>query len=64
MRTKKYGCQYIYILLLNSKRPGFLLHSRTGEINGAEQLLHLFDWNKYFTYKEIYPGSKVRHFAK
>ena len=37
---------------------------RTGEIDGAEQLLHLWDWNKYFTYKEIYPGSKVTHFAK
>lgn len=36
--------------------------SRTSEIQGAEQLCELFDWNKYFKYKEIYPGSKVAHF--
>lgn len=38
--------------------------SRTSEIEGAKQLLNLFDWNKYFQYKEIYPGSKVTHFSK
>lgn len=35
--------------------------SRTGEIDGAEQLVNLFGWNKYFTNKQIYPGSKDTH---
>ncbi|XP_046608522.1 magnesium-dependent phosphatase 1-like [Neodiprion virginianus] len=38
--------------------------SRTGEIQGANQLLNLLGWDKYFTYKEIYPGCKVTHFSK
>ncbi len=37
--------------------------SRTSEIQGANQLLELFNWNKFFRYKEIYPGSKDRHFG-
>lgn len=38
--------------------------SRTGEIEGAYALVELFGWNKYFQYKEIYPGCKVTHFNK
>lgn len=38
--------------------------SRTSEIQGAKQLLNLFNWNKYFKYKEIYPGCKINHFSK
>lgn len=38
--------------------------SRTGEIDGAYELLDMLGWDKYFKYKEIYPGSKVTHFNK
>lgn len=53
-------------VLKKLKEQGFEIGvaSRTSEIKGAEQLLDLFGWNKYFTYKEIFPGSKVTHFNK
>ncbi|EZA49269.1 hypothetical protein DMN91_004727 [Ooceraea biroi] len=37
--------------------------SRTSEIKGANQLLELFGWKKYFKYIEIFPAKKVAHFA-
>lgn len=46
------------------KQQGFTmaLASRTGAPQWAQKLLHLFEINTYFDYKEIYPGSKIEHF--
>ncbi|XP_018580272.1 magnesium-dependent phosphatase 1-like [Anoplophora glabripennis] len=46
------------------QREGYILGvaSRTSEIKGALQLIDLFGWDKYFTYKEIFPGQKITHF--
>ncbi len=38
--------------------------SRTFEPDWAQDLLHLFNIDKYFDLKEIYPGSKISHFKK
>ncbi|KAJ8919822.1 hypothetical protein NQ315_006351 [Exocentrus adspersus] len=38
--------------------------SRTPEIEAAKQLMSLFGWEKYFKYKQIFPGCKVAHFNK
>lgn len=49
---------------LQDKNIGISVASRTGETDGAEQLIQLFGWNKYFQNKQIYPGSKVKHINK
>lgn len=49
---------------LKDNNIGISAASRTGEIEGAEQLLQLFGWNKYFQNKQIYPGSKDTHIMR
>lgn len=41
-----------------------LLFCRTEDPPAARELLTVLDIDKYFAYKEIYPGSKVTHFRK
>uniref|UniRef100_A0A670ZY82 Magnesium dependent phosphatase 1 n=1 Tax=Pseudonaja textilis TaxID=8673 RepID=A0A670ZY82_PSETE len=50
--------------LLDSEGIAMAAASRTGEIQGARQLLDLFGLNRYFRYTEIYPGSKTTHFQR
>ena len=37
---------------------------RTEDPPAARELMKVLDIDKYFSYKEIYPGSKVTHFRK
>jgi len=37
---------------------------RTEDPPAAKELLRVLDIDEYFSYKEIYPGSKVTHFKK
>ncbi|XP_067650778.1 magnesium-dependent phosphatase 1-like [Haliotis asinina] len=49
---------------LHSEGYTLAVASRSCTPPEAHELCHLFDWDRYFTYKEIYPGSKVKHFGR
>ncbi|KAH9507753.1 Magnesium-dependent phosphatase 1 [Bulinus truncatus] len=38
--------------------------SRTSAIQEANDLTRLFNWDQFFHYRQIYPGSKITHFKK
>ena len=48
----------------NSVHPFFFYCFRTDDPPAAKELLSALDIDEYFTYKEIYPGSKVSHFKR
>ena len=41
-----------------------LFNSRTSATEEATELIRLFDWDKYFKYRQIYPGKKTTHFSR
>jgi magnesium-dependent phosphatase 1 len=49
---------------LKQKDKLIVAASRTYEPGWAQDLLHLFDIDKYFDKKEIYPASKILHFKE
>lgn len=63
-KVKHYGEVPRVLHWLHSEGFTLAAVSRIGEVDGANQLLKLFDWDKYFTYKEIYPGCKIKHFER
>ncbi|KAG1661507.1 Magnesium-dependent phosphatase 1 [Nymphon striatum] len=51
-------------ILQRLKDEGYILAvaSRTDWPDGGQQLIDMFGWNDFFTYKQLYPGSKCKHF--
>ncbi|KAI0228807.1 Magnesium-dependent phosphatase 1 [Lamellibrachia satsuma] len=49
---------------LHSEGYKLALASRTSYTREAKDLVRLFGWDRYVTYSEIYPGSKIAHFNK
>lgn len=56
----------VLIILQMLKENGKIIAiaSRTNEPEWAKQLLQIFDLDKYFDIKEIYPGDKMEHLRK
>jgi len=48
---------------MKTKNVDMAIASRTGAPEWADELMELFDIKKFFSYFEIYPGSKINHFT-
>ncbi|XP_062608235.1 magnesium-dependent phosphatase 1-like [Saccostrea cucullata] len=53
-------------ILEKLKRDGFKVGvaSRTSCTGEAKELIKCFEWDQYFDYVQIYPGTKTTHFTK
>lgn len=49
---------------LHKKKYKLAVASRTPEVEGANELLKIFKWTKYFKFIEIFPECKTAHFEK
>ncbi|XP_029204666.2 magnesium-dependent phosphatase 1-like isoform X1 [Acropora millepora] len=63
-KIKLYDDSLAILEVLKSKGICMAAASRTDDPPAAKELLRALDIDQYFTYKEIYPGSKVSHFKK
>lgn len=52
------------ILTTQSHNYELAIASRTGSPETARHLIGLFEIGRFFKYQEIYPASKLNHFAK
>ena len=63
-RKKLYPDSRDILEILNKANVPIAAASRTDDPPMARNLLVLFDIDRYFSFKEIYPGSKVNHFKR
>jgi len=63
-KIKLYDDTLDILKFLKSKEICLAAASRTEDPAAAQELLRVLDIDKYFSYKEIYPGSKVTHFRE
>lgn len=63
-KIKLYDDTLDILKFLKSKGICLAAASRTEDPPTAQELLRVLDIDKYFSYKEIYPGTKATHFRK
>lgn len=63
-KVKLYDDMLEILKHLSSKGVRLAAASRTEDPPTAQELLRILDIDQYFSYKEIYPGSKLTHFKR
>lgn len=59
-----YSDSLIILEELQSRSVPVAIASRTSRPDWANELLRLFDIDRFFEFKEIYSGSKIKHFSE